>query len=128
MKNKCDYYHTQKKIEYTYNPINGDPIPHNIDTGVCWGTKEIDECSCAGDRTKCDFYPEVREEAKKNLMFYGTFVDSDGIEDNLILGIDISKKDGSTIVVGRDVCGSCEIINRLWGDEAEAIYNKLIGK
>jgi hypothetical protein len=31
----------------------------------CNGTRERDECSCGGDRTKCDFYPEVREKAKK---------------------------------------------------------------
>lgn len=121
---KCDCYREGKRFEY--NPIIMESVTTSY--GYCNGTKERDECSCDGDRTKCDFYPEVREEAKKALMYYGTFVDSDGVEDSLILGIDISKKDGSTIVVGRDVCGSCEIINRLWGDEAEAIYNKLIGK
>ena len=30
---------------------------------VCYGTKEIDPCSCNGDKSKCDFYPEVREKA-----------------------------------------------------------------
>lgn len=29
--------------------------------GVCYGTKECDECSCGGDPAKCDFYPEKRE-------------------------------------------------------------------
>lgn len=33
----------------------------------CWGTRERDECSCGGDRTKCDFYPKVREKALKKL-------------------------------------------------------------
>lgn len=33
--------------------------------GFCWGTKEIDPCSCDGDRTKCSFYPDVLEKAKK---------------------------------------------------------------
>lgn len=28
----------------------------------CWGTREKDECSCGGDRARCDFYPEVRAE------------------------------------------------------------------
>lgn len=121
---KCDCYREGKRFEY--NPIIMESVITSY--GYCNGTKERDECSCDGDRTKCDFYPEVREKGKKALMYYGTFVTSDGVEDSLILGIDISKKDGSTIVVGRDVCGSCEIINRLWGDEAEAIYNKLIGK
>lgn len=31
----------------------------------CTGTKECEPCKCGGDRTKCDFYSEVREEAKK---------------------------------------------------------------
>lgn len=64
MKNKCDCYDTQKKKIYTYNTITGQPIAHDIDVGVCMGTKEIDECSCGGDETKCDFYPEVRARAK----------------------------------------------------------------
>lgn len=29
----------------------------------CNGTKERDICTCHGDRTLCDFYPEVREKA-----------------------------------------------------------------
>lgn len=24
---------------------------------VCWGTKEIEPCSCGGDKTKCTHYP-----------------------------------------------------------------------
>ena len=128
MTDKCKSYHIESKRKYTYHPITGDPIRNDITVGVCWGTKEIDECKCNGDRTQCDFYPEVREEARKELMYYGTFVDFDGIGDRLILGIDISKKDRSTIVVGRNVLGKYEIINQLWDDEAEAIYNKLIGK
>lgn len=63
--NKCDCYHLQPKTRYTYHPITGSPIAHDIEVGVCWGTRECDECSCGGDRTKCDFYHEVREKAKK---------------------------------------------------------------
>lgn len=33
--------------------------------GSCWGTQERDACSCGGDKSKCDFYPSVREEGKK---------------------------------------------------------------
>ena len=65
MKNKCDCYHIQKKLRYTYHPLNGSPIAHDVDVGVCWGTQETDECNCGGDETKCDFYPHVREAAKK---------------------------------------------------------------
>jgi hypothetical protein len=35
------------------------------DMARCFGTKEQDPCRCGGDRTKCDFYPEIREEATK---------------------------------------------------------------
>lgn len=31
----------------------------------CWGTRECDPCSCGGDETKCDFYPEKRSKAMK---------------------------------------------------------------
>jgi hypothetical protein len=60
---KCECYHTRKTLRYTYNPITGSPIPHDIEVGVCWGTKECDECRCEGDESKCDFYPEVRAKA-----------------------------------------------------------------
>lgn len=60
---KCDCYHIQSTIKYRYNSTTGDPIPFTAQEGVCWGTKEMDICSCDGDRTKCDFYPEVREKA-----------------------------------------------------------------
>ena len=68
MKNKCNCYHMQRKKQYTYHPITGQPIEHNIDVGVCWGTKEMDECSCGGDEMKCDFYPEVRAKAEKSYI------------------------------------------------------------
>jgi hypothetical protein len=65
MKNKCDCYHVEKKTIYTYHQITGRPIGHDVDVGVCWGTKEADECSCGGDEFKCDFYPNVRSKAKQ---------------------------------------------------------------
>lgn len=64
MKNKCDYYHTQTEKQHTYH-ITGEPIYYDAEVSVCWGTKERDRCSCGGNRIKCDFYPEVREKAKK---------------------------------------------------------------
>ena len=65
--NKCDCYHIQPTIQYRYNTINGDPIPYTKQKGVCWGTREQDECWCDGDRTKCDFYPDVIEKALKEI-------------------------------------------------------------
>ena len=63
--NKCDCYHIETIRHYTYNPVTGNPIGHDIDVGVCWGTKECEECSCGGDKIKCDFYPEIRQKARK---------------------------------------------------------------
>lgn len=40
----------------------------NITTGVCYGTKECEECSCGGDRLKCDFYDYVRAKAQKEVI------------------------------------------------------------
>ena len=59
-KSKCDCYHTITKRRYTYNPTTGQPIVNDIEVGVCWGTKECDECSCNGNENKCDFYPQKR--------------------------------------------------------------------
>ena len=61
--NQCSSFHIQEKTIYIPNEI-----PHyQIETyGLCWGTKECDRCSCGGDTSKCDFYPEKRGEAKMN--------------------------------------------------------------
>lgn len=64
MKNKCNCYHIEKTTRYTYHPLTGCPIAHVIDVGVCWGTKERDACDCGGDPVKCDFYPQVRKNAR----------------------------------------------------------------
>lgn len=56
---KCECYHTKA----TFKPYSRDTFYADV-VGVCWGTKERDECSCGGDRAKCDFYPEYREQSK----------------------------------------------------------------
>lgn len=57
MKNKCDCYHIQNKNKLMGYQITGRPIWQHTEVGICYGTKEMDECSCGGDKTKCDFYP-----------------------------------------------------------------------
>lgn len=52
---KCSCYH-----EYDWITSSG---AH----GCCYGTRECDPCSCEGDMAKCNFYPEKREKAKKEL-------------------------------------------------------------
>lgn len=69
MNNKCNCYNVIQKRKYTYHPFTGERIAHDVNVAVCNGTKEQEECSCNGDRCKCDFYPEVREKAKQNITF-----------------------------------------------------------
>lgn len=38
------------------------------DNNRCMGTKEMDVCQCNGHLRRCDFYPEVRKKAQKDLM------------------------------------------------------------
>lgn len=35
---------------------------------ICNGTKEREECSCNGDKSKCNFYPENRKEKKMTTL------------------------------------------------------------
>ena len=63
--NSCGCYHKQRKRRYTFDMFTGQPIGHSVDVGVCWGTKERDECSCGGDMSKCNFYKEVRQKARQ---------------------------------------------------------------
>ena len=66
MKSKCNCYHTQKEKRYAYHPLTGN-VKHDVEVGVCWGTKELDKCECGGDEINCDFYPQVRETAQKEI-------------------------------------------------------------
>lgn len=38
--------------------------------GICNGTKERDMCLCSGNPVKCDFYPEIREKARRQTQEY----------------------------------------------------------
>ena len=58
---KCDCYYTEEQIIGWHTPVD----PKTTIVHKCNGTRERDECSCGGDRTKCDFYPKVREKALK---------------------------------------------------------------
>ena len=35
----------------------------DVAQGYCIGTKECEDCSCGGDKLKCDFYEYIRERA-----------------------------------------------------------------
>lgn len=62
--NKCDCYDVSEEIV----DWCADGSPKTDLVSRCFGTKERDECSCGGDRSKCDFYPEVREKAQKEVQ------------------------------------------------------------
>lgn len=69
---KCECYRTQTERCYFSDYDKGYaaarckllPDYENIRKGVCLGTKEVDYCNCGGDRSKCDFYENVRREAR----------------------------------------------------------------
>ena len=64
---KCKHYYVQRYIKGWKDGNN--PILDR-EVGVCYGTKEQEQCSCGGDRTKCDFYPEIRKKALKETQEY----------------------------------------------------------
>ena len=55
-------------------PENNGKIESEV--GVCWGTKEKEECDCGGDKTKCTFYPEKREKANDEKQGVDNFLNS----------------------------------------------------
>ena len=112
MKNKCDCY--QKR---TYKSVNGE---RDFIKYECWGTKERDECSCGGDRTKCDFYPEVREKAEEDSLIID--------EDSLIVTYDCYTPDMATLCVVRKEGNKIKVLHTIQGDAALKIYKELTGK
>ena len=54
---KCKCYHTQMRYHFDTNVE--EPV------GYCYGTKECEECSCGGDKLKCNFYDYVRKQARE---------------------------------------------------------------
>lgn len=62
--NKCECWHEEPYWDGWETNIMGRDEPKIKTKSVCWGTREKDECCCGGDRTKCDFYPEVRKKAE----------------------------------------------------------------
>lgn len=57
----CNCY-DETEIVYNFFGVKQPRIIHR-----CLGTKECDECSCGGNRAKCDFYPEIREKAQNEV-------------------------------------------------------------
>lgn len=65
---KCKSYH--EEIMKVWNPRNYvDGFGYET-IGFCYGTKECERCFCKGNKLNCDFYPEVKEEGKKETIEY----------------------------------------------------------
>lgn len=58
---KCKCWELQPKATYV-GEYHGCKIYRNKQ--ICNGTREREECSCDGDESKCNFYPEKRKESK----------------------------------------------------------------
>lgn len=56
---KCDCYHERTRKRHIY----GGALCVDETYGVCYGTRECDECNCGGDPAKCDFYESIRKKA-----------------------------------------------------------------
>lgn len=59
--NKCECWELRKTIVGWHDK---SPLYGQYTKQICNGTKEREECTCGGDVTKCDFYPEKRKEGK----------------------------------------------------------------
>ena len=53
---KCDCWELTNKRMY------GDGYNYTVPIQRCNGTKEREECTCNGDVTKCNFYPDKKKE------------------------------------------------------------------
>ena len=70
--NKCECYRIRTERRYFsdyeqgYAAAQSKLLPdyEDISKSACFGTKDVDYCSCDGDRSKCDFYEYVRREAR----------------------------------------------------------------
>lgn len=87
----------------------------------CDGTKERDICSCGGDKSKCDFYENVRDEGRLEEKLKETIKKIDDKSFNLLEElykiIDRSLKDSSVRSIEVVVKDFIQIkINRLKGE------------
>ena len=55
-KTPCHSYQVGQRGKYILNPITGKNEYTLVSYGFCLGTKECEECSCEGDKSRCNFY------------------------------------------------------------------------
>lgn len=108
---KCDCYCEDKYLA-DYTPLMRPMRPIYKTIARCNGTRERDGCSCGGDRTKCDFYPEVREKAIQE-------------EDSLIVTYDHCSPNVPTLCVARKDGDKVKVLNSIQGEVAFGMYHYL---
>lgn len=59
---RCECYKWGERFECRYYE-DGRPYGIMVGYNYCSSTKECDACSCGGDKTKCDFYPDIKRKA-----------------------------------------------------------------
>ena len=116
---QCDCYIEDRQLA-DYTPLM-KPIYKTV--SLCFGTRERDRCSCGGDRTKCDFYPEIREKAKNELVKNNSKIG----EDYLVVTYDCSLRDVPTLCVASKEGEKVQLLNMIQGNRAIEIYNELMG-
>ena len=72
---KCDCYANGIRHKCTEPDLSGNSYVRLYEYSYCTGTKEQDPCSCGGDRSKCDFYPDVRDITKCEVECNDTEID-----------------------------------------------------
>ena len=55
-KTPCHSYQVGQRGKYIFNPVTGKNEYTLVSYGFCLGTKECEECSCEGDKSRCNFY------------------------------------------------------------------------
>lgn len=119
MKHNCNCYETIERLRYS--PFYTHAYYEAV--GICNGTRERDECSCGGDRAKCDFYPEVRakviQEQEESKIDIG--------ENSLIVTYDFCSPDTPTLCVARKKDDNIKVLNTIQGDVAYSMYHCLTG-
>lgn len=59
---KCKAYHIVKRPRW-----NRELGWFEVTDEECWGTREIEYCSCGGDPRRCSAYPEKRKKAEEKM-------------------------------------------------------------
>ena len=88
---------------------------------LCYGTKEMEECSCGGDTSKCDFYPEKRNQKtmanEKRLIFANVLIDElKWLQENVSSASAIEIQEYIDRVNRQPTVDAVEVVHGRWED------------